>query len=86
MRLAEGGGEAGLDNYRTLCTPCHARETGKLKGRLKAAERRALNEKLGVPDIRGFFGKQQPQGGGGGGAGAGGDASSDDDDDGECAV
>lgn len=29
--VSEGGGECGLDNYRTLCQPCHKRETAKLK-------------------------------------------------------
>ncbi len=31
--VCEGGGMCGLDNYRTLCTPCHAVETAKLAGR-----------------------------------------------------
>lgn len=33
--VAEGGGGCGLDNLRTLCVPCHARETEKLRARLK---------------------------------------------------
>lgn len=36
--VAEGGGSCGLDNLRTLCRPCHKRETAALKGRL--AQRR----------------------------------------------
>ena len=32
--VSEGGGEADLDNYRTLCDPCHARETAALQVRL----------------------------------------------------
>ena len=35
--VIEGGGECGLDNYRTLCTACHKAETAKL------AKRRADN-------------------------------------------
>lgn len=35
--VAEGGGECDLANLRTLCTPCHARETGRLAGRLRCA-------------------------------------------------
>lgn len=31
--VSEGGGLTGLDNYRTLCIPCHKRETAKLAGR-----------------------------------------------------
>ncbi|KAL7563289.1 hypothetical protein ACA910_016649 [Epithemia clementina (nom. ined.)] len=33
--VAEGGGSCGLDNLRTLCVPCHQRETEKLRSRLK---------------------------------------------------
>lgn len=28
--VCEGGGECDLDNYRTLCTPCHMKVTGML--------------------------------------------------------
>lgn len=31
--VVEGGGECGLDNYRTLCCRCHRNETTKLAGR-----------------------------------------------------
>ena len=31
--VVEGGGQCGLDNYRTLCHPCHKDETAKLAGR-----------------------------------------------------
>lgn len=34
--VIEGGGECGLENYRTLCIPCHQRVTKELHGRLKA--------------------------------------------------
>ena len=37
--VVEGGGQAGLDNYRTLCLRCHHGETAKL------AHRRALARK-----------------------------------------
>ncbi len=33
--VAEGGGGCGLDNLRTLCTPCHAAETAGLRSRRK---------------------------------------------------
>ena len=33
--VAEGGGACGLDNLRTLCTPCHSKETEQLLARLK---------------------------------------------------
>jgi hypothetical protein len=33
--VAEGGGSTGLDNLRTLCTPCHSTETEQLLARLK---------------------------------------------------
>jgi hypothetical protein len=29
--VSEGGGQCGLDNYRTLCVPCHKAETARLK-------------------------------------------------------
>ena len=35
LAVAEGGGSTGLDNLRTLCTPCHGAETEKLLARLK---------------------------------------------------
>ena len=41
--VSEGGGECGLDGYRTLCTPCHKRVTAELRKRLakpKPAPRR----------------------------------------------
>jgi 5-methylcytosine-specific restriction protein A len=37
--VAEGGGECGLDNLRTLCTPCHKKATAALRKRLAAAKR-----------------------------------------------
>lgn len=33
--VAEGGGGCGLENLRTLCTPCHKIETDKLRHRLR---------------------------------------------------
>jgi 5-methylcytosine-specific restriction endonuclease McrA len=33
--VAEGGGGCGLENYRTLCIPCHRKVTRELAGRLK---------------------------------------------------
>lgn len=37
--VSEGGGACGLDNLRTLCLPCHWKETGLLRRRLNAAKR-----------------------------------------------
>ena len=37
VAVAEGGGECDLDNYRTLCIPCHKGVTAALKRRLAAA-------------------------------------------------
>lgn len=34
--VVEGGGECGLDNYRTLCRPCHVVVTRALRARLAA--------------------------------------------------
>ncbi len=58
--VAEGGGSCGLNNFRTLCSPCHQSETQKLKFRLR------LNDPLSTSaggkkrkksmDLRTFFG------------------------------
>lgn len=34
VAVAEGGGECGLENYRTLCVPCHKQVTKDLQRRL----------------------------------------------------
>ena len=44
--VAEGGGECGLDNIRTLCTPCHKKATAALRKRMAAAKRGS--EQLGL--------------------------------------
>lgn len=33
LPVSEGGGECGLDNYRTLCIPCHRHATNELRRR-----------------------------------------------------
>ena len=48
--VAEGGGECGLENYRTLCTPCHRSVTKKLRIRLNKQR-----NKEGMKDIKAFF-------------------------------
>jgi 5-methylcytosine-specific restriction endonuclease McrA len=35
LPVAEGGGQCGLDNIRTLCTACHRAATNALMGRLR---------------------------------------------------
>jgi hypothetical protein len=37
--VAEGGADLGLENLRTLCTPCHVRATTALRARLRANKR-----------------------------------------------
>jgi hypothetical protein len=63
--VAEGGGNAGLDNLRTLCTPCHQVETERLRGRLKLIDKSQRNEvqvkESPGTDIRMLFAKQQQQ-------------------------
>ena len=39
LPVTEGGGECGLDNYRTLCWRCHANETAALAARRADARR-----------------------------------------------
>jgi hypothetical protein len=46
LAVSEGGGSTGLDNIRTLCTPCHQGETEKLAGRLKTLPS-SINENNG---------------------------------------
>lgn len=41
--VSRGGGASGLDNYRTLCVPCHKAETKKLAAE-RAAERKARKQ------------------------------------------
>lgn len=40
LPVVRGGGQCGLDNYRTLCVTCHKRETAKL-AKERAQERKA---------------------------------------------
>jgi 5-methylcytosine-specific restriction protein A len=40
--VIEGGGCCGLENYRTLCIPCHRAETRRLRGRMRRQRSLAL--------------------------------------------
>ncbi len=54
--VCEGGGECDLDNYRTLCVPCHKAETAKLAAR-RAQQRqqeREQAERAKRPTLPGF--------------------------------
>ena len=53
LPVAEGGGECSLDNLRTLCTPCHQKETAKLLQRLKQAK--LTRSASGSGDIAAMF-------------------------------
>jgi hypothetical protein len=52
--VAEGGGQCGLENFRTLCVPCHNAETAALRGRLKQAK--LAKAAAGTKDLRACFG------------------------------
>ena len=41
--VVEGGGECGLENYRTLCLPCHRKATAALAAR-RAQQRKNIKE------------------------------------------
>ena len=58
--VAEGGGDCGLENLRTLCTPCHLRETERLKSRLRLNGKNNHNlHKNESTDIRSLFSKHK---------------------------
>jgi hypothetical protein len=40
--VVEGGGMHGLENYRTLCVPCHKKETALLRKRMAVARRKGV--------------------------------------------
>ena len=48
--VAEGGGSCGLDNFRTLCTPCHKIETDRLHQRLKVKGKKNITNKTSGRD------------------------------------
>ena len=39
VAVVEGGGLCGLDNFRTLCTACHKKQTAELRARLAAQKK-----------------------------------------------
>ena len=44
LPVCEGGGECGLENLRTLCSPCHKKETKALAKRRAEAKRKTKVE------------------------------------------
>lgn len=59
IAVAEGGGGCGLENLRTLCVPCHQRETEKLRSRLKIQNAQISASQSGQQlDIREAFRRQ----------------------------
>ena len=55
LAVAEGGGSTGLDNLRTLCTPCHGNETEKLIARLKTKPDQGVKDGLTQMNIISCF-------------------------------
>jgi 5-methylcytosine-specific restriction protein A len=41
--VCQGGGECGLENYRTLCVPCHKKETAKLRKQISIKNHYKIN-------------------------------------------
>ena len=56
VAVADGGGECGLDNMQTLCTPCHAAKTKAQAEASARQKRQRLAE--GTADLRAFFSSQ----------------------------
>ena len=51
--VAEGGGETSLDNFQTLCVPCHAKKTKRQAASAKQREREQAA--AGTADLRSFL-------------------------------
>lgn len=54
LAVAEGGGECGLDGYRTLCVPCHRRVTAAMQHRLADCRGQASHTAPEVMDMLGI--------------------------------
>ena len=52
LAVAEGGGGCGLENLRTLCTPCHKSETERLRARLRL-NGGTINSRIEGNELRG---------------------------------
>ncbi len=55
LPVIEGGGECGLEGYRTLCISCHKKATKELRGRMARARR---DQKAVENDKAGLFADQ----------------------------
>jgi 5-methylcytosine-specific restriction endonuclease McrA len=53
VAVAEGGGESDLQNFQTLCVPCHAKKSRAQKERSKTEKRKEAA--AGTADLRSFF-------------------------------
>lgn len=51
--VIEGGGECGLENYRTLCVRCHKQVTRELRARMK--QRNRIDRAANNDQSRGLF-------------------------------
>ncbi|XP_065062913.1 uncharacterized protein LOC135689576 isoform X1 [Rhopilema esculentum] len=58
--VSEGGGECGLENYRTLCIPCHRDVTKDLHKRLRHKRKIDKSKAEGIADIGGYFASSNP--------------------------
>eukprot|EP00750_Incisomonas_marina_P006400 INCI14533.1.p1 GENE.INCI14533.1~~INCI14533.1.p1 ORF type:complete len:656 (+),score=80.35 INCI14533.1:292-1968(+) len=58
--VSEGGGECDMDNFRTLCSKCHAKETEVLRQRLKLRPKNSLAASgKGMKSITHFFNRKR---------------------------
>lgn len=47
--VIEGGGQCNIDNFRTLCLPCHHKETKELHARMKSRRIEAATQTMKSP-------------------------------------
>jgi hypothetical protein len=55
LAVAEGGGDCGIQNFQTLCVPCHKLDTEKLRSRIRLNGGPTISANTNSQDIRSVF-------------------------------